>query len=126
MLHIRKRTKSALPRVPFETIKDFVLGQGYELSLVFVGDKLSKKLNNKFRGKDRATNILSFPYSETDGEIFINPNIVKKEAQKQREKFGDYLAYIFIHGLTHLKGFDHGSKMDVEEDKAKKKFLPIR
>ena len=125
MLHLRKRTKSALPSLPFEKIKDFILGQGYELSLVFVGDKLSRKLNKQFRDKDRATNILSFPYSKTDGEIFIDPNVVKRESKREREKFSSYLAYVFIHGLTHLKGFDHGSKMEVEENKAKKKFAEL-
>ncbi|MBI5139943.1 MAG: rRNA maturation RNase YbeY [Candidatus Vogelbacteria bacterium] len=125
MLHIKKRTKSALPEIPFEKIKNFVLGQGYELSLVFVGDKVSKQLNDKFRRKNRPTNILSFPYSETDGEIFIDPNVVKRELKFERTTLRSYLTYIFIHGLCHLKGFDHGSKMDVEEEKVKKKFADI-
>lgn len=125
MLHTKRRTKSPLPKIPFDRIKNFVLGQGYELSLVFVGDRLSRKLNKNFRSRDRATNILSFPYSETDGEIFINPNVVKKESRREKQNFKSYLAYIFIHGLCHLKGFDHGSNMEKEEDKAKKKFANI-
>ena len=76
---ISKRTKGKLPSLPFETIKDAVLGQSYELSLVFAGDTLTKRLNKTYRGKDTVPNILSFPLSETEGELFINPHKVKKE-----------------------------------------------
>lgn len=122
MLHIRKRTKSPLPSLPFEKIKDFVLGQGYELSLVFVSGATSKKLNNLYRQKNNPTNILSFPYSENEGEILIDLKLVKQEARDLGEKEVDYLTYIFIHGLTHLKGFDHGSRMEAEEKRIMDKF----
>jgi len=122
MFNIKEGSRSKIPKIPFEKIKDFILGQGYELSLVFVGDKLSRQLNKRFRNKDCATNILSFPYSKTDGEIFIDPNVVKKEAKREGEKYHSYLAYIFIHGLIHLKGFDHSSKMESKEAGARAFF----
>ena len=125
MLHLRKRTKSPLPSLPFEKIKDFVLGQGYELSLVFVSKKISRELNQRYRGKDKPTNILSFPLSENEGEILIDIAIVREEAKELGENEREYLAYIFIHGLAHLKGLDHGSKMEVEEKKIRSKFKDI-
>jgi len=70
--NIKNTTKGKLPRLPFEHMKDEVLGKNYDLSLVFIGDKLSRKLNKLSRKKDYPTNILSFPLSKNAGEIFIN------------------------------------------------------
>jgi len=108
--------------LPFLKIKNYVLGKDYDLSLVFVGDKFSKKLNGKYRGKNKPTNILSFPISSDEGEIFINPHQASKDAplfDMDRTKF---LTYLFIHGLLHLKGFEHSSKMDSKEKEILKKF----
>ena len=122
MLHIANKTRKRTPKIPFTEIKDSALGQGYELSLVFVGDKLSRSANSKYRGQDKATNILSFPYSKTEGEILIDLNIVTKEAKDSAQKLDNYLVYLFIHGLIHLKGFDHGSRMEKEEQKIRGKY----
>lgn len=122
MLLIANKTKKRLPKVPFETIMDYALGQGYELSLVFVGDKISRSINNKYRSKDHPTNILSFPYSKNDGEIILNLDIISREAKDSEQKVINYLVYLFIHGLIHLKGFDHGSRMEKEEEKIRAKF----
>ena len=122
-LSITNKTKKNIPNINFKEIKEFVLGKEYDLSLVFVGNKTSRKLNSTLRGKDRPTNILSFPLSKTDGEIFMNPSAIEKENKKNGENYKKYFAYILIHGLTHLKGFDHGSKMEGEESRIMKKFL---
>ncbi len=119
---IKNTTKGKLPSLPFENIKEKVLGKKYELSLVFVGDKLSKKLNSQYRNKPKPTNILSFPLSESEGEIFINLNVVKKEAKRENKNLYNYLGMIFIHGLVHLKGFEHSSKMEEQERKYRKTF----
>ena len=85
------------------------MGKSYELSLVFCGDTLSRKLNRAYRGKDKPTNVLSFPLSEKSGEIFINLSRTKPfGAQK-----------LFIHGLLHLNGMEHGARME----RAEKKWL---
>lgn len=123
MLSERNNTKKNLPQIGYEKIADFALGKKYELSLVFAGEKLIKGLNSKFRKKDRATNILSFPLSKTEGEIFICPSIAEREAKAVGSSLSDYLIFLFIHGITHLKGFDHGSKMEIEEEKIRRKFL---
>jgi probable rRNA maturation factor len=123
--HIENKTKTRIPKIPFGKIAESVLKQGYELSLVFVGNKLSQELNRTYRHKDNPTNILSFPLSETDGEIFIDIELCKKEATEKGEKLGPYLAYLFIHGLHHLIGFDHGSRMDKEEEKLRSKFKEV-
>jgi len=123
MVLVRNKTKISIPKIGYEKIADFALGKNYELSLVFVGKNLIKKLNSEYRKKDNPTNILSFPLTKTEGEIFICPEIAKQESKEIGETLKSHIIYLFIHGITHLKGFDHGSKMEKEEEKIRKIFL---
>ncbi|MEN9649649.1 MAG: hypothetical protein RL094_616 [Candidatus Parcubacteria bacterium] len=108
--------------VLFERLKDHVLGKDYELSLVFVGKKFGRRLNKQHRGKDYATDILSFPNDTTFGEMFIHPDKARSKAKEFDRTFENYLKFIFIHGLFHLKGFDHGSTMEHEEARVRALF----
>lgn len=123
MFDLKNNTKRQLPRLPFSRIKDAVLGKNYELSLVFVGDKTSKDLNKKFRQKDYPANVLSFPYDKNSGEIFINLKKAEKEARDEGVTFNYRVGFLFIHGMLHLKGFLHGSRMDEKELYFAKQFL---
>ena len=114
-------------KIPYKKIKDYVLGNSYELSLVFIGDTLSHKLNLEFRGKDKATDILTFPVSDDMGEIFINLNYAYKKAKNFGREPENYIAFLFIHGLAHILGYDHENERDAEEmekfeKKIRKKF----
>ncbi len=111
-----------LDGLPFIDIKNAVLGKSYDLSLVFLTDTEMHELNLSSRSKDKPTNILSFPLSETEGEIFIAPAYARNEAPSFEREFSNYILFLFIHGLTHLKGFDHGSTMENEERKIRKQF----
>ena len=91
----------------FKKIKNKVLGSDYELSLVFASDTLTRRLNRTYRGIDKPTNVLAFPLSKTSGEIFINRSRAKPFSVK----------YLFIHGLLHLKGMEHGDTMEQAEKK---------
>ena len=106
-LSINNKTRKKTPKVEFEKIKDKVLGKKYELSLVLCGDSLSQKLNRTHRGKDKATNVLSFTLSKTSGEIFINLSKTKEFS----------VLHLFIHGMLHLKGMEHGAIMERTEQK---------
>jgi probable rRNA maturation factor len=99
-----------------------VLGNKYDVSVVFCGEKLSQRLNRTYRKKNKPTNVLSFPLSKHEGEIFLNLIRIKKEAQKKGLPWAGYLSYLFIHGLLHLKGHDHGSRMEAEEKRILKLF----
>ncbi|MBU1557621.1 rRNA maturation RNase YbeY [Patescibacteria group bacterium] len=121
-LDIKNTTKGKLPSLPFVDIKNYVLGEKYELSLVFIGDKLSKKINNEYRQKNTPTNILSFPLSKTEGEIFINYRLAQREAKKYNRKFSDFIGFLLIHGFMHLKGFQHSSRMERQEAQTRIKF----
>ena len=115
-------TKTSPPRLPFGRMKDAVLGKKYSLSVVFVGNATSRHLNKTYRGKDKPANVLSFPLSKTEGEIFMNVRQARLDAPTFNMRERPFLQYLFIHGLLHLKGFDHGSKMEVRERTLRKKF----
>jgi probable rRNA maturation factor len=119
---ITNKTKSTLPRVPFLSIKERVLGKKYELSLVFIGRRRSRRLNFSYREKNKPTNVLSFTLDKYSGEIFITPEVAKREAKKFRKDMTSFIAFLFIHGMLHLKGMDHGSTMERMERKFLKEF----
>ncbi len=116
------KTKAKLPRLAFARMKDAVLGEDYDLSLAFVGDAESRKLNIAHRGKDYVPNVLSFELDEKSGEIFINPLEAKRQAPDFERNTSNFIAFLYIHALCHLKGMDHGSRMDRTEAAFRKKF----
>lgn len=118
---VTNMTKGTLPRVPFVAIKNKILGEKYELSLVFATKALSKKLNNIHRGKNYPTNILSFPLDKKSGEIFIEPTKARLDAPNFDMSYTKFIKFLFIHGCLHLKGMQHSSTMD----KAEQKFLKL-
>jgi probable rRNA maturation factor len=122
MLYENNLTKKKVPKVPFSDIKNYILGSKYELGLIFVGDTLSKRLNTTYRGKAKIANILSFPYSKTEGEIFIHLGRAESEAKKFDHTYIQHLTFLLIHGLLHLKGLDHSAKMENEEQRILKRF----
>lgn len=119
---ILNTTKGKLPRLYFVDIKNAALGKQYDLSLVFIGGTKSRRLNRVYRGKDKATNILSFELSKNSGEIFIDLNLAKKQAKKFERKENNFIGFLFIHGLMHLKGMDHGDRMEKAEAKLRTRF----
>lgn len=108
--------------LPFNRIKEDVLSEEYNLSLVFIGEKQSQKLNKEYRKKDYPTNILSFPLDEGSGEIFICIPKAEEEARSYGRDTAHFILYLFIHGLFHLKGFEHGKEMEKEEKQIREKY----
>lgn len=115
-------TKNKPPRLPYEEITSKVAGTGYEASVVFVGEKRAQALNIAYRKKDYIPNVLSFPLSDTSGEIYICPNVAKKEAKNFNLTYKGYVTFLLIHGLLHLKGYDHGATMEKLERKYMRAF----
>ncbi len=106
----------------FNRIKNGVLGEEYNLSLCFIGEKKIKTLNGTYRQKDYATDILSFSLDKKNGEIFICEKKAKQKALEFKRPYKKFLPFLFIHGLLHLKGMAHGSKMEREEERFQKEF----
>ncbi len=80
-----------------------MLGKNFDLSVAFVESFLMKKFNKMYRKKNKPANVLSFLYSKNSGEILIS---------KKNIKNADYL---FLHSLLHLRGLEHGKKMNTKE-----------
>lgn len=76
-----------------------------ELSIALVGQKLIKKLNKKYRRRNKATDVLSF--SGELNEIVICPEEVKKNAKRFNSAFEKELVRVLIHGVLHLLGYTH-------------------
>jgi len=119
---ISNTTKRKLTSLRFEHLKNAILGEKYELSVVFIGKTKMQGLNKKYRNIDKSTDILSFPISPDHGEIFISILDANKKAKDFDRSEENYLEFLFIHGLVHLIGFDHGKEMDELEEKYRKKF----
>lgn len=115
-------TVKTYPTWPYEAMKDAVLGKRYVLSLGFVGASRAQSLNQAYRQKSYIPNVLSFPLEPTTGEIYICPDVAKREASKFNLSEDGYIAYLFIHGLVHLKGHDHGDTMDKLERSYVRRF----
>jgi probable rRNA maturation factor len=119
---ITNTTKEKLPDHPFQKMAERVLDRDYDLSLTIVDAAEIKRLNQLYRNKNNPTDILSFPLKENAGEIFLCLPEAKKEATKFNRTFDNFVAFLFIHGLTHLKGFDHSSTMESNEEIFRKEF----
>lgn len=115
-------TIKSYPEFPYEEIKNAVLGKKYRLSLNFIGTKRAQTLNQTYRKKTYVPDVLSFPLDDSQGEIYICPQITFKEAHKYNLSKEGFIAFLFIHGLLHLKGYDHGATMESLERRFVKRF----
>ena len=116
------KTKSSVAKLPYEKIKNDMLGKEYVVSLVFVGQKRAQVLNKTYRKKTYVPNVLAFPLDEKNGEIFICTPNLKSEAPNYQMSVRTYTAYLFIHALLHLKGHDHSDTMERIETQYLKKY----
>ena len=109
----------------FEKIKENILGKKYSLSIAYVSEKKSREINKRYRNIDKPTNVLSFALSKNEGEIVLCKSVIRKELKKFDRTFPELLGFLVIHGMLHLKGFEHGRKMEKAENKylSRTKFL---
>src|SRR3989338_10364011 len=96
----------------FTKLKNDILGKNYSLSIAYVSEKKSREINKKYRKKDKATNILSFGLRKNEGELVLCKTVIKKEAKILNRTIPQWLVFLVIHGMLHLKGFKHGKKME--------------
>ena len=87
---------------------------GAELSLMLTDDAEVRQLNARWRGKDKPTNVLSFPGGDPVllGDVVLALETVKREAAEQGKRFGDHLSHLVVHGVLHLIGYDHVKTRD--------------
>ncbi len=89
-----------------------------QLTVRFVDREEGRGLNAEFRGKDYATNVLSFPY-EIDpvlaGDLVLCWPVVVEEAQEQGKPVEAHCAHLIVHGVLHLQGWEHEEDAEAEE-----------
>ncbi len=117
-----KTVRRSVPNIPFEKMAHAVLGKRYELSFVVCGDVLARRINKKYRNKKYKPNVLSFPLSKYEGEIFLNIPKATREAKQFGISLKDRLALLFVHGCFHLKGLPHGRTMEAQERRILRAF----
>ncbi|WP_249977116.1 rRNA maturation RNase YbeY [Vreelandella olivaria] len=93
-----------------------------ELTIRFVDETESKALNRDYRGKDKPTNVLSFPFENPPGitlpllgDLVICHAVVAQEASEQHKPLSHHYAHMVIHGILHLMGYDHIEEQQAEE-----------
>ena len=88
-----------------------------EITIRIVSKQEGCHLNNTFRGKDYATNVLTFPLTETPhlmGDIVICAPVVMAEAAAQNKSLEAHFAHLTVHGVLHLLGYDHEIEAQAE------------
>ncbi|MBW4933873.1 rRNA maturation RNase YbeY [Marinobacter sp. F4206] len=92
-----------------------------EVTIRIVGALESQALNHEFRGKDRPTNVLSFPFEAPAGitvplagDLVICAPVVEHEAAEQHKALAAHWAHMVVHGMLHLQGYDHVDDEDAE------------
>ncbi len=88
-----------------------------EATIRIVDEPEARQLNKTYRGKDYATNVLTFPITEEPelmGDIIICAPVVIKEASEQKKSIEAHFAHLTVHGTLHLHGYDHLTEAQAE------------
>jgi probable rRNA maturation factor len=109
--------KSSLQRWASTALRG--VGRRVALGVRIVGAEESAELNHRFRRKHGPTNVLSFPFeappgmrSEVLGDLVICAPVVRREARAQRKPERAHWAHMVVHGILHLRGYDHLNRRD--------------
>lgn len=109
-----------------KAIKKFEDLEG-EISILLTDDENIQQLNKNYRGKDKPTNVLSFPQEEPGmlGDIALALETLEREAEEQEKSLSDHFTHLFVHGVLHLRGYDHelGQKEQDEMEALEIKIL---
>ncbi len=97
-----------------------------EVTIRFTDEAESQSLNHEYRGKDKPTNVLSFPFEAPPGieinllgDLVICAPVISREAEEQHKDVSNHYAHMTVHGLLHLMGYDHIDDAEAEEMESK-------
>lgn len=115
-VQVRRWAKSALEGTATVTVR-------------FVDAIEGRALNAEFRGKDYATNVLTFVYDDDEpraGDIVLCAPVVRREADAQGKPVAAHYAHLVVHGMLHLQGFDHERPADAAVMEARETAILAR
>ena len=122
-----QRASRAAHIPPDATLRKWARAAGIEGSVTvrYVGEAEARRLNREFRGRDYATNVLSFPYSSRplEGDVVIAAAVVAREARRQGKSVRAHHAHLLVHGLLHLVGLDHERARDAKRMEARERAI---
>jgi probable rRNA maturation factor len=103
---VKRAALAAYVRVNADAVRPF--------TILLTTDRKLRTLNANFRGKDKPTNVLSFPSDDPDylGDIAIAYGVAAREAKAEGKSFAHHAAHLAVHGVLHLLGFDHERPCD--------------
>lgn len=97
-----------------------------EVTIRFTDEAESQNLNHEYRGKDKPTNVLSFPFEAPPGieinflgDLVVCAPVISREAEEQHKDVSNHYAHMTVHGLLHLMGYDHIDDAEAEEMESK-------
>lgn len=105
------------------------LEQDVQMAMRIVDEIEGRALNQSYRGKDYATNVLTFVYDDTDplyGDVVICAPVVEREAAEQGKDLLAHYAHLTLHAALHLQGYDHEKKRDAEAMEARETALMLK
>lgn len=111
-------------------------GRGDTVNLVVIDDREMRRLNRRYRGKDKPTDVLSFSYEAGPGDavvgdVYVSHETLARDARRLRVEASHLAVRIVVHGLLHVMGYDHESdadaaRMERRERVALKRVLPAK
>jgi probable rRNA maturation factor len=98
------------------------------ITLRYVGEAEGRRLNREYRGRDYATNVLTFGYSKSplSGDVVICAPVVAREARAQGKPLAAHHAHLLVHGLLHLEGLDHERASDATRMEKRERAILAR
>ena len=118
------RLQEILPRPLLRRTVQAALYFPAELTLRFVDAEEGQVLNRDYRGKDYATNVLTFAYTEdedaevTQADIILCTDVLQREADEQKKSVLEHAQHLIVHGVLHAQGYDHETDEEADEMEA--------
>jgi probable rRNA maturation factor len=122
------RLKTVVTRAQLRRWVQAALFAPAELTIRFVDAEEGRMLNREYRGKDYATNVLTFAYSEgapedepaavTQADIILCTDVLEREAAEQGKPVEAHIAHLVVHGVLHAQGYDHETEDEATEMEA--------
>ncbi|HBH13468.1 MAG: Endoribonuclease YbeY [Clostridiales bacterium 38_11] len=118
---LKESLTELIDRVAEQTLEHLNKGKNFEISISFVTNEEIRELNKTYLGNDYVTDVLSFPmedefgsdYDNTVlGDVVISIDKIREQAEEFNHSFERELAYLFVHSLLHLFGYDHINEQD--------------
>jgi probable rRNA maturation factor len=116
-------------RAQFRRWVKVALERDIQMALRIVDEIEGRALNESYRGKDYATNVLTFVYDDDEplyGDVVICAPVVAREAKEQGKELLAHYAHLTLHAVLHLQGYDHEKKREAEAMEARETALMLK